>query len=242
MIKQISQFVVAIAILAIARPAQAQWTFNPNLAPSLLWPVVNNPCPNEDCGESKKPSKNSSLTPAKLSSSKLVFKPSTTVRQTNLKRFVENIRQNDPAGAVQVKQIFDSTDVINQIGQKMATVGLKSNNLADAYAVYWTNAWLGAHGRSDNLSKAQMMAVQNQVAEVLLKVPQLSAATDPQKQEIAETLLVQALLISISTDGSKSDPALSAQVQKVIAQGAKSFGLDLYQMTLTAQGFRSATK
>jgi hypothetical protein len=242
MIKQISQFVVAIAILAVARPAQAQWTFNPNLAPSLLWPVVNNPCPNEDCGESKKPSKNSSSTPAKLSSSKLVFKSSATVRQANFKRFVENIRQNDPAGAVQVKQIFDSTDVINQIGQKMATVGLKSNNLADAYAVYWTNAWLGAHGRSDNLPKAQMMAVRNQVAEVLLKVPQLSAATDPQKQEIAETLLVQALLISISTDGSKSAPALSAQVQKVIAQGAKSFGLDLYQMTLTAQGFRSATK
>jgi hypothetical protein len=242
MIKQISQFIVAIIILAIARPAQAQWTFNPNLAPSLLWPVVNNPCPNGDCGESKKPSKNSPSTPAKISSSKLVFKPSAAVRQTNLKRFVENIRQNDPAGAVQVKQIFDSTDVINQIGQKMATVGLKSNNLADAYAVYWTNAWLGAHGRSDSLSKTQMMAIRNQVAEVLLKVPQLSAATDPQKQEIAETLLVQALLISISTDGSKSDPALSAQVQKVIAQGAKSFGLDLYQMTLTAQGFRSAAK
>jgi hypothetical protein len=242
MIKQISQFVVAIVLLAVASPAQAQWTFNPNLAPSLLWPVVNNPCPNEDCDESKKPSKNSSSTPAKISSSKLVFKPSTAVRQTNLKRFVENIRQNDPAGAVQVKQIFDSTDVINQIGQKMATVGLKSNNLADAYAVYWTNAWLGAHGRSDNLSKAQMMAVRNQVAEVLLKVPQLSAATDTQKQEIAETLLVQALLISISTNGSKSDPVLLAQVQKVIAQGAKSFGLDLYQMTLTAQGFRSATK
>jgi hypothetical protein len=242
MIKQISKIVAAIAILAVARPAQAQWTFNPNLAPSLLWPVVNNPCPNGDCSESKKPSKNSPSTPAKLSSSKLVFKPSNAVRQASLKRFVENLRQNNPAGAVQVKQIFDSTDVINQIGQKMATVGLKSNNLADAYAVYWTSAWLGARGRSDSLPKTQMIAVRNQVAEVLLKVPQLAAATDTQKQEIAETLLVQALLISISTDGSKSDPAVSEQVQKVIAQGAKSFGLDLYQMTLTDQGFRSVTK
>jgi hypothetical protein len=242
MIKQISQFIATIVILAVARPAQAQWSFNPNLAPSLLWPVVNNPCPNGDCGGSKKPSKNSSSAAAKLSSSKLVFKPSATVRQANLKRFIDNLRQTNPAGVDQVKQLFESTDVVNQVGQKMVAVGLKPNNLADAYAVYWTNAWLGARGRNGNIPKSQMIAVRNQVSEVLLKVPQLASATDTQKQEIAETLLVQSLLINLATEGSKSDPALSAQVQQVVARGAKSFGLDLYEMTLTDQGFRSATK
>ncbi len=238
MIKQISQFIVAIVILAVAQPAQAQWSFNPNLAPSLLWPVVNNPCPNGNCGGSKKPKKDSSAA-AKLSSSKLVFKPSATVRQANLKRFIDNVRQTNPAGVAQIKQLLESTDVVDQVGQKMVAVGLKPNNLADAYAVYWTNAWLGARGRNENLPKSQMIAVRNQVAEVLLKVPQLASATDTQKQEIAETLLVQSLLIYLSTEGSKSDPALSAQVQKVIAQGAKSFGLDLYQMNLTSQGFQT---
>ncbi len=173
-------------------------------------------------------------------STKLAYKPSITNRRANLKRFVEKTRQINPKGAVQMEQLFASKDVIGQINQGMATIGLKRNNVADAYAFYWVSAWLGARGRNENLPKPQMIAVRNQAASALLKVPEFTAATDAQKQELTEAMLIQAALIDVSIEAAKSDPALLAQTQTVIAQGAAGFGLDLYSMTLTSQGFRPA--
>jgi hypothetical protein len=59
---------------------------------------------------------------------------------------------------------------------------------------------------------------------------------------MTETFLIQSLLMSVSIEKAQSDPALLAQIQKVIAQGAKGFGLDLYQLNLTSQGFQAANK
>ena len=105
---------------------------------------------------------------------------------------------------------------------------------------YWTSAWQGTRGLNDDLPKSQMIAVRNQAAEALLKIPQFRSATDAQKQEMTEIMIIQAALILISIEEAKSDPALLTQTQKAIAQGAKNFGLELEKMTLTAQGFRPA--
>jgi hypothetical protein len=185
---------------------------------------------------SKKP-KNSS---EQIIATKLAYKPSATNRQANLKRFVEKTRQINPAGAVELEQLFTSNDIISQINQAMSKVGLKANNVADAYALYWVSAWLGARGSNENLPKAQMIAVRNQAASALLNMPEFTSATDAQKQEITEVMLVQAALIDASIESAKSDPALLAQTQKAITKGAEGFGLDLYSMTLTPQGFRPA--
>jgi hypothetical protein len=171
---------------------------------------------------------------------KLAYKPSATNRQANLKRFVEKTRQTNPAGAIELEQLFTSNDVIGQINQAMVKAGLKANNVADAYALYWISAWLGARGRNENLPKAQMIAVRNQAASALLNMPEFTSATDAKKQEITEVMLVQAALIDASIESAKSDPALLAQTQKAITKGAEGFGLDLYSMTLTPQGFRAA--
>jgi hypothetical protein len=123
-----------------------------------------------------------------------------------------------------------------------SAIGLKPNNVADALAIYLTNAWFAARGRDNNLSRPQMNAVRNQLTEILLKSPQLNTATDAQKQEMTETFLIQSLLMALSIEKAKSDPEQLSQIQKVIAQGAKDFGLDLYQLNLTSQGFQPANK
>jgi hypothetical protein len=108
--------------------------------------------------------------------------------------------------------------------------------------VYWANAWLGSRGRSDDFDKTQILAVRNQAANALLATPTVVLASDTQKQEMAEALIVQAALIGSAVESAKSDPALMSKVKAAIAQGAKSMGLDLYSMTLTADGFVPAKR
>lgn len=168
----------------------------------------------------------------------LSFVPSAATRQQNINRVLQQARANDAAAASELEQLFSSVDVFGTIAQEMAAIGLNANNLADAYAVYWINAWLGSRGRNDDLPPAQFLAVRNQVAAVLLSSPELIAASDTQKQEFAEGLLFQAALISATVESVQSNPEQMAQVQASILQGAQGLGLALNQMTLTAEGFQ----
>jgi hypothetical protein len=168
----------------------------------------------------------------------LSFQVSPTDRQQNITRFITNLRATDPASADNWAQVFATNDVFGAIDQAMGKRGLDATNLADAYAVYWTNAWLGAQGRTDDVPAAQLIAVRNQAAQALLATPQLMSATNAQKQEIAEGFLIQAALIDASVTQAQANPTLLPQVQTAIKQGAQTVGIDLDRFTLTDQGFR----
>jgi hypothetical protein len=51
-----------------------------------------------------------------------------------------------------MEALFASSDIIGAIGQAMATIGLKTNNVADAYAVYWVAAWQASRGDMSDAS------------------------------------------------------------------------------------------
>ncbi len=125
---------------------------------------------------------------------------------------------------------------------ELAKFGLRTDNLADAYTVYWVEAWQAAHGRSDEGSRAQAQAVKAQAARALLATPEVARATDAQKQELADALLVQALLIGAAKNQAGGDPAKLRAVGQAVRQGAKASGLDLDAMTLTEDGFVPAGK
>jgi hypothetical protein len=173
----------------------------------------------------------------KGNSQSLSFKVSSTDRQKNITRFIDSIRTTDAASADNWAQVFATNDVFGAIDRAMADLGLDSNNLADAYAVYWTNAWLGAQGRTDDLPSAQLIAVRNQAAQALLATPQVVAATAAQKQEMAEGFLIQAALIDASVKQAQGDSTLLPQVQTAIKQGAQTVGINLDRFTLTDRGF-----
>jgi hypothetical protein len=174
-----------------------------------------------------------SLAPTALS-----YKPSLDRRLTNLARFVEKTRTTDPVGAAKMEDLFASTDIIGIIDQKMQqTYGMRANNVADTYAVWWTSAWMGAQGRSDDPTQEQMAMVKRQVANALADTPEFATTTDERKQEIAEALLVQAALIGATIDTHKADPAMLAKARTAIVKGAKGMGLDLSTITLTDGGF-----
>jgi hypothetical protein len=234
--KNIFQLAIGV-FLVFATPANAQPLFN--FITRTTIPIVIQ-CPGcNSANRGKRPNTPGQNTTSQ-SGAKLSYRPSTSVHERTLAQMVENTRAKDPAGAQKLEQLLSSRNIVAKINQDMPRLGLQPNNVADAYALYWASAWQGARGQNDDLPKSQMIAVRGQAAEALLKVPQFRSATDAQKQEMTEVMLIQSALILLSIESAKSDPALLAQTQKAIAKGAEGFGLDLYSMTLTPQGFRLA--
>lgn len=167
----------------------------------------------------------------------LTYQPSLERRKTNLANFVKKSRANDPVGAAEMARLFASTDIIGAIGQGIAPAGLKVNNVADAYSVYWTSAWNASIGSTETPSRAAMTAVKKQASSALIASPAFVSATDAQKQEFAEALLIQAALIDASVEQAAGNPAQVKAVAKAVRQGAKASGLDLDAFELTEAGF-----
>ncbi len=179
----------------------------------------------------------------RLPSASYVFRSSAARRQANLANFVSKSRKVDPVGADKMAQLFASTDIIGMIDQKMQqTYGMRANNVADAYAVWWVSAWMGAKGRSDDATPGQMAMVKRQASNALASTPEFASASDASKQELSEAMLVQAAMIQGAIDAYKSDPAMLAKTRAAIAKGATGMGLDLSTMTLTEEGFIPARK
>jgi hypothetical protein len=175
-----------------------------------------------------------------LDAASFIFQPSIQLRRTNLASFVAKSRKTDPQGAAAMEQLFASVDIMSQIDEKMReTYGMRANNVADAYAVWWSSAWMGAQGRSDDPTPKQMAMVKQQAIDALAATPAFAGASDAAKQELAEALLVQAALIGAAVETYGNDPATLAKVRTAIAEGAKAAGVDLNAMKLTDAGFVS---
>jgi hypothetical protein len=175
---------------------------------------------------------------ANISASSFLFSPSAARTRANLAAFASKTRKVDPEGAAKMEAMFASVDIIAEIGKNIAPYGLKTNNVADAYAVYWINAWeasRGIVGSTETRQRAQ--AVRTQASNAMAAVPALATATDAQKQEFAEALLIQAGMIALTAEAAVNDPAQLRAVGAAVAKGAKAMGLDLDTMDLTPNGF-----
>jgi hypothetical protein len=172
----------------------------------------------------------------------LTYTPSTARTRTNLQTFVNKTRRADPQGAAKMEQMFASTDIMKAIGDGMRSIGLNKNNAADAFALYWINAWEASRGRITPTSPTMAKAVAAQAANGMAQSPDFINATDAQKQEMAEALMVQAVMIEGYIEAAEGDPNLLKNIATAVRQGAKASGLDLDAMTLTEQGFVKADK
>lgn len=218
------------AALSMAAPAHAiDWILGqPIMAPQQMWSLMDD----KDLGGGA-----GGFTPEDVQMAQLIYRPSPARTQANLAAFVERTRAVDPAGAAQLQAQFASGDVIGAIDAAMQQVGLDKDNLADAYTVWAVNAWSAAHGDLSETTPATAIAVSRQAAQALLATPEVLALDDAGKQEMAESMLVQAALIAASQQAAAGDPAMTQQVAQAVRQGALASGLDLDQIRLTEAGF-----
>jgi hypothetical protein len=166
------------------------------------------------------------------------FNRSTARTSVNLARFVAKSRSVDPSSADQLAQVFASTDIIGQMSRALSPYGLNVNDVADAYTVYWINAWEASRGIVGSVeTRDRVQAVRAQALTAISAVPALRAASEAEKQEFAEAMFIQAALISAAMEAAASDPAKLRAVSQAAGTGANASGLDLSKMELTTSGF-----
>lgn len=178
-------------------------------------------------------------TPAKPATAKAVnlsFKPSAAVRQKAIDTFVEGFREQSPEVADQLAQVFKQQDVFaSMAGQMKALYGLGINDVADTWAVYWSYVWLVGQGSSGDPTKAQVQGLRKQLHALLGSLPEIAAASDARKQELADAMTLQLLLLSMVTEELKAKPE---DLKAFAVPLSQQLGLDVSRLTLTNDGFK----
>lgn len=178
--------------------------------------------------------------PSASDTASLNYHPDPARRRQNLTHFVEMSRTTSPADADNLAQVFASRDILEEMRGPMGKVGLRIDNVADAYALWWIDAWQASRGINEDVDRRIVMAVRDQAALAFAQSGSLRGASDAAKQEMAEALLIQALLIESGMEQAKSNPALSRQLAAAVSLGAQGMNVDLSSMTLTESGFAPA--
>jgi hypothetical protein len=248
---KIQQMLVAVFAMSASVGVHAQPAFD-GLAASTAMNMMHEQVRNQMMGieeeeeqgatsPSRKPGRQPSVTTA-VSAQALTFTPSLARRKANFAQFVAKSRAVDPAGAAQLQQLFASTDVIAALDKAIQPFGLRANNVADAYTVWWVSSWLAANERTDTSTRAQFQGAKAQASKALLATPLFATATEASKQEMAEIFLIQAGMIDAYVEQSKTNPQQMKLMAKAVRQGALATGVDLDAMTLGATGFVPRTK
>ena len=185
---------------------------------------------NEDTADEKE-----GLSPTPQTSP-LSYKPSPAIRRNNQVKFIEAAKSLNPGNANAIERDFASTDIIEQVGAAIGPMGLKTDNVADAFTFYWINSWEIANQRELTPSLATVQAVKNQV-EKMLGDGDIKNYSDIEKQDMAENLLIQTVFISIAKESVKNNPAEKASLAKAVLDRANQLGLNLDRFNLTEKGF-----
>jgi len=167
----------------------------------------------------------------------LRYTPSHERRIANFANFVARSRPGNPQGAEDLAKLFSSQDVIEGMKAPLDAVGLRIDDIAGAYAAWWINAWQASRGRDEDVSRTMAIAVRDQAARAITSSGMLRGASDAAKQEMAESLLIQAALIAAAMEQSKGNAALTRAIAAVASQGARGMNVDLTAMDLTEHGF-----
>jgi hypothetical protein len=167
----------------------------------------------------------------------LTFTPSAQRRRKFLDAYIAKMRTKDPQGAENMKRLIASRDLFAEAGKIMAGYGLRANNVADAYAVWWVSSWHGSRGRQNNPTRAQLQAVKAQASRALSQVAKSGRLNEAARQQIAEACLLQAMMIDGALENAKGNPAQLQQIARAVSQGARTAGLNLAAMELTPKGF-----
>jgi hypothetical protein len=164
------------------------------------------------------------------------FTPSLARRRAQAKRFVQAVKGTNPALAESLAPAFQG-DPVRFAAPSLARFGMKANDVADLAAIYLTGAWYGAHGKTSDPTRAEVVAVRDQLRRVFRASPKLARASDAMKQDIGEGSLYLAFVNDALISTMKAHPESKGRLIAEIVAGVKStFGVDVSRMKLTRAG------
>jgi hypothetical protein len=241
--RRVAAFALSLTLLAC--PAAAQDMAWSTIIPSVTGTDTLGMVLRKKMGQARRPSaspRNQPSTqpppaPAPVAAGTLTYHVSLDRRRANLDAFVRKTRMENPALANDLASFFAARDTLGQLATAIAPYGLKIDNLGDALAMYWMVAWQTSQGRNDDFDRAAVTAVKDQSARALVEIRSIATANDAAKQEFAEALWIQAMLLDSAVERSKGDPATLRMLATRACQHSREMGIDLTAMTLTRQGF-----
>jgi hypothetical protein len=158
-------------------------------------------------------------------------------RRTNFTAIINQYRRTAPGAAAQLDTLIASQDVGALLQKGFDPLGLRTDNVADVYAVWWVSHWLATRGKQDTPTRAQMAAVKRQAERALGATASFSALGDAKRQEMADSLLFQTMLVDTLMDAGKANPQALNAAAMMARTNAGSAGLDLARIELTPTGF-----
>lgn len=165
------------------------------------------------------------------------YQPNPAVRKRLIAKIIGGLRRQDPGAADQLAARNAQQDLILAAKSKiLSEYGIDTDDVAGAYAVSWVYSWLAARGETGDPNNVTMSAVYRQSRAAFDESPLLGKLTDAQKQEMAETLIIQTIFFSSALEAA-TGPADRATLRSVILSQLRAAGLDLTSMTLTRSGF-----
>lgn len=168
------------------------------------------------------------------------FRFSSATRRGVLAAWVARVRAVDPPNADKLQRDLLKKDPIANVAPVFPRYGMHKDDVADAMTIYLVGAWYGVRGSNQDPPRALVRGVREQMREVLLSLPQFASASNADKQQLADTMILQAIGNESLVNGAKGKSGEMAKVKSLIRQTAlKGFKLDLSKMKLTAQGFRA---
>lgn len=187
--------------------------------------------------EEREPRQDGEQAAPRARSTIFTFTPSRSRTQANLRNFVA--RTPHPAARAELEQMFAAQPgLMDDLAAGSRGYGFDPHNVADAFALWWMNAWDASEKRDSKPDAATVTAVKQQVYAAFAATPDFAAIGDAAKQEFAEALLLQAALLGSAFEQNRNNPAMLELLAEAARKGAKaSYGIDLKSMTLTRDGF-----
>lgn len=148
--------------------------------------------------------------------------------------------QKSPQAGAELEKLFRE-DIIAKVRPAYGKLVFDIEDVVDLVSAYWMVAWLAANGIVDDSrpDRETAQAVRAQMRMVMLANPGFAALDDRGRQDIGDTMLLQALLAEIQMQAAATQgAAMKRQVSDAVqAQAAALLKVDMRRMSLTAKGF-----
>lgn len=167
----------------------------------------------------------------------LNYKATPALRRKIYDNLVSEARASDPSGARIMHSMFDTIDPVELVQPEMDMLGLRTDNVADAMTFWLLSSWYVSHDRAFDPRPSSVSAVRAVLARNFIDTPQLASATDEEKQQFAESLVMRAAYSLILHDVVANTPTMKAKAAAVVGANARAQGFDLTQFDLTDKGF-----
>jgi hypothetical protein len=169
----------------------------------------------------------------------LTYKISMQRRQANYDSFIKKSMAANKVAGAEIQAALGGRDVIAMAQPVLRDrLGLRIDNVGDAYAMWLLLAWQAANLDDRNLTRAQVSSAKILVSNSMSNVAAMQSATDEVKQNMAESLWTYGIILNEAMAEIKNDPAKRSQLaSSVLANTKREMGVDLSAFTLTDQGF-----